>query len=151
MGGIEVFDQMVSYYKTKVRTRRWQTRVYFHFLNSIVVNAHILYEQCKLPVREDECYSLLSFLQSVIDGWATPQVLVQEKANGKYSKAKARVFRPGVHTPLYKNRNETRGWCKICKKHIPTYCQECDVAVCFGDGSSPNSCWTKYLTLLVAL
>ena len=154
MGGTDLFDQMVSYYKTKVRTRRWQTRIYFHFLNSMVVNAHILYKQCKLPVRGDDCYSLLSFLQNVIDGWATPQVLVQEKDNGKYSKAKARVFRPGVHTPLYKHRkgtSETRGWCKICKKHIPTYCQECDVAVCFGDGSTPNSCWTKYHTSLVAL
>ena len=154
MGGTDLFDQMVSYYKTRVRTRRWQTRIYFHFLNAMVVNAHILYKQVKTPVRGDDNFTLLSFMLSLISGWATPQLLVQQKVDGKYSKAKVRVYHQGVHTPVFKARvknSETRKWCKCCKKHIASFCMECDVALCFGDGEGTESCWSKFHSSLVPL
>jgi hypothetical protein len=154
MGGTDLFDQMVSYYKTRVRTRRWQTRIYFHFLNAMVVNAHILYKEVKKPERGDESFSLLSFMQNAINGWATPQVLVQDKSKGKYSTAKLRVFHQGVHSPVWKRRkgtSESRARCRHCKTHVPTYCQECNVALCFGDGIEPDSCWQQFHSSLVPL
>jgi hypothetical protein len=79
MGGTDLMDQLISYYKTKIRTRRWQTRVIFHFLNAMVVNAHILYKLRFNLNRGDKGYTFLDFMIFVIEDWGTPQVIVQER------------------------------------------------------------------------
>ena len=41
MGGTDSFDQFLTYFRTIVMTKRWQTRIFTHFLMAGVVNAHI--------------------------------------------------------------------------------------------------------------
>ena len=156
MGGTDLMDQMISYYKTKIRTRRWQTRIYFHFLNAMVVNAHILFKSHFQLEREDDNFTLLSFMTALIGEWATPQIPVQESAGGRFGKGQTRVFRTGVHTPMCLSRDrdadgyerDIRRACKSCSKKVASKCQECDVFVCFGDGIN-TSCCEKFHSHLV--
>ena len=41
MSGTDSFDQFLTYFRTIVMTKRWQTRIFTHFLMAGVVNAHI--------------------------------------------------------------------------------------------------------------
>lgn len=43
MGGVDQNDQKKSYYAINRRSRRWWLRIFFHFLDVAVVNAHCLY------------------------------------------------------------------------------------------------------------
>ena len=43
MGGVEQNDQMKSYYAINRRSRRWWLRLFWHFLDIAMVNAHCLY------------------------------------------------------------------------------------------------------------
>ena len=61
----------------------------------------------------------------------------------------------GLHCPVKKanvvysdwTRNEGRQRCKMCKSRVNTYCEQCDVALCFGDYENPDkSCFKKYHT-----
>ncbi|KAL3229423.1 hypothetical protein MRX96_023606 [Rhipicephalus microplus] len=49
MGGVDLADRYVSYYRTKIRTKKWTIRVFSHFLDLAVENAWIEYRNdCKL-------------------------------------------------------------------------------------------------------
>lgn len=49
MGGVDLADRYVSYYRTKIRTKKWTIRVFAHFLDLAVANAWIEYRNdCKL-------------------------------------------------------------------------------------------------------
>ncbi|XP_049268932.1 piggyBac transposable element-derived protein 2-like [Rhipicephalus sanguineus] len=49
MGGVDLADRYVSYYRTKIRTKKWTIRVFAHFLDPAVANAWIEYRNdCKL-------------------------------------------------------------------------------------------------------
>jgi hypothetical protein len=47
MDGTDKFDQWTSYYDDRFRSTTWQLRIYFHFLQASVVNAHILFNLSK--------------------------------------------------------------------------------------------------------
>ena len=44
MGGTDSFDQLLSYYRTMIKTKRWQTHIFTHFLMLAAVNARILFK-----------------------------------------------------------------------------------------------------------
>ena len=41
MCGTDSFNQFLTYFRKIVMTKRWQTRIFTHFLMAGVVNAHI--------------------------------------------------------------------------------------------------------------
>jgi len=118
--------------------------------------SHILFKSHFQLQRCDDNFTLLSFVSALIGAWATPQILVRESAGGRFVKGQTRVFRTGVHTPIFLtrdrdangNQGDSRQACKSCKTKVASKCQECDVFVCFGDGKE-TSCWEKYHSHLV--
>ena len=145
MNGTDRFDQQLSYYESTIKTLRWQPRIFTHFVSAAAVNAHILYKTSKNLRRGDKGYSLLKFLDMLIDDLA--------KAHREEKKGKSAASRyVGLHCPVKKTnfvysdgtRNEGRQLCEICDKRVNTYCEQCDVALCFGDYENPNeSCFKK--------
>ena len=67
MGGTDVFDQRLSYYRPKFKSKKWMSRIFTHFLNASAINAYILY---KLATKQHSKYSLLKFLVELIQEMA---------------------------------------------------------------------------------
>jgi hypothetical protein len=68
MGGVDQCDQKLAYYKTSVRTKKWPTKMLFHFLYVGLHNAHVLMREKKELVNEkDDGFTLLSFLDMLCD------------------------------------------------------------------------------------
>ena len=42
MGGFDRADQMISFYRNKLRGRKWYKKIVFHFIDDYVANAWVL-------------------------------------------------------------------------------------------------------------
>ena len=138
MGGTDSFDQLLSYYRTTIKTKRWQTRIFTHFLMCAVVNAHILYRlgggvEMKEGglVRYDPGYDLLDFITMLIDQLVSP---FKPSATKKQEDTEDFIHYTGLHEPLYcVNTRETGGqidnrrYCACCRKRVRTFCVDCKV------------------------
>ncbi len=59
MGGTDNFDQKISYYRSTLKSVKWQKKIYSHFITCSLINAHILYKEDNKLTRKDKCYSLI--------------------------------------------------------------------------------------------
>ena len=148
MGGTDQFDQMLSYYKTTIKTKRWQTRIFTHFLMCAVVNASILFRLDNDLEKSDPGGDLLSFINLLIDQLATSREERLEALGAEDTRQKRYV---GVHCPSIckgtKDFYTLRRVCKECKKRVNTYCKTCDVPLCFHDALGDYvCCFEKYHT-----
>ena len=153
MGGTDQFDQMLSYYKTTVKTKKWQTRVFTHFLMCSVVNSSILYRLEQGTVRGQKGHDLLSFVDMLIDELVTP-LSAQKEARSAEDAVDVRFV--GVHSPALclgvtvqvgktLVRPNVRAPCKVCSKRTNQYCKTCKVALCFaGDCDDDDSCFEAW-------
>jgi len=125
-GGTDYFDQLCSYYRTTVKTKVWQTRIFTHFLMVAAVNAHILYKLQNNLKRGDKDFELLDFLGTLVDQLCTPRPVKIPKDNEH-----PRRFNGKMHLPmLYKNARsqdgkpiENRRPCmNKCGKRTGEYC-----------------------------
>ena len=46
MGGVDLLDSLIGFYRTRIRSRKWYHRVFFHLMDLTVVNAWLLYRRC---------------------------------------------------------------------------------------------------------
>lgn len=51
MGGVDVFNQLMEYYRTFFKTRKWTWKVILHFIDFAVVNSHLLYIKTQKPIK----------------------------------------------------------------------------------------------------
>lgn len=62
MGGVDLVDRMMSYYRMSVRTRKWTIRMLMHFTDLALANSWLLYRQdnteCGTPKR-----NIMQFLE----------------------------------------------------------------------------------------
>ena len=52
MGGVDLSDQMISYYSFSHRSVKWWKHVFFHLIDTTIVNAYILYSQSTQSSRK---------------------------------------------------------------------------------------------------
>ena len=52
MGGVDLSNQMISYYSFSHRSVKWWKRVFFHLIDTTIVNAYILYSQSTQSSRK---------------------------------------------------------------------------------------------------
>ena len=45
MGGVDLLDSVLGYYRNKIRSRKWHHRIFFHFLDMTAVNGWILWRR----------------------------------------------------------------------------------------------------------
>lgn len=149
MGGTDQFDQMLAYYRTTIVTKRWQTRIFTHFLLVAVVNASILYRLDKGLTRGQPGYDLLSFIDLLIDELATTTEQRKEAQNIADDELQKRYC--GLHVPVVSPKNEAgntiRQLCRVCQARGSQFCQQCDVCLCMSSSfDGPVSCFEEFHT-----
>jgi hypothetical protein len=45
MGGVDLLDSLIGLYRTKIKSKKWYLRVFFHLLDMMIVNAWLLYRK----------------------------------------------------------------------------------------------------------
>nr|XP_054750234.1 piggyBac transposable element-derived protein 4-like [Lytechinus pictus] len=141
MGGVDKADQLIQYYLHQHRSLKWWKRIFFHLLETTLVNAHIIYKSYDHPKLD-----LLQFRVKVIKaffGWPRAQ---HGRRGSREGPAIARLT-PGAH---FLKRVESRPDCVVCsnryirggRKQTQFVCKSCDKAMC------PTECFERFHTLV---
>ena len=62
MGGVDLIDRMMSYYRMSARTKKWTLRMLMHFTDLALANSWLLYRK-DLAVRGTPKKSIMQFLE----------------------------------------------------------------------------------------
>lgn len=174
MGGTDADDQMLSYYRPRVKTISHAPRIFVHLLSSSLVNAYIIFVE-RNNLRRGH-YRYLDFLNAIIDQWSKPwldrlirgeaQLLHQPRPRRRSAWSQDRSRLHGRHDPIITheptlehrgqhyiptNRNLLRGNCLVCTTRTNTKCSQCGVWLCCRrtvlqvEINDPN-CWVKFHT-----
>jgi hypothetical protein len=156
MGGTDLVDQLSTYYDDRMRTYKWQIRIYNHFLRISAINAHVLYYK-----SQGAKTTLLSFITAVATEWCgvasveTPNSPPAEESLVSpgptyFSKAAWVAHRErrctGKHTPLAVSTAkecDQRGYCKVCNAKACFKCRQCNVYLHIG-GADERGCWERF-------
>ena len=157
MGGTDRHDQLTSYYTTTVNTKRWQTKILFHFLHTSVVNAHILYKMEHEITRGMPNYRLLDFIQSICGAWKVARADQDRHSAHLTAEKYSYAVKVGSHTPYYfhsyrdpvtnKQTNYRRKCVECNKEGIQMGCMQCNRALCMAankDDDPESTCWGKF-------
>ncbi|XP_059052342.1 piggyBac transposable element-derived protein 3-like [Achroia grisella] len=100
MGGVDVLDQSMEYYRTYMKTRKWTLKVILHFMDLAVVNAWRLYRCDSLAkgIPKNRIQDLLAFRFEIAETFmntpdrdrlqSTPLVELQVNLSSRYRPAK---------------------------------------------------------------
>ncbi|XP_037803051.1 piggyBac transposable element-derived protein 2-like [Penaeus monodon] len=163
MGGVDLHDQLLSYYRMSFRSKRYYMRLVFHMIDITVINCWLLYrraaDKADIPMRKQNSLSHFKLRLSkslMIAGKqmnpakrGRPSSVVKafkdRKMKGKATKPipEENVRLDGVdHLPDYA---EVRGTCKMpgCTARVLVFCHKCNVHLCF---ERSRNCFKKFHT-----
>ena len=46
MGGVDLLDSLLGYYRNKIRSKKWYHQIFFHLLDMSIITAWILWQKC---------------------------------------------------------------------------------------------------------
>lgn len=159
MGGVDLMNQMVAYYRIFVRSKKWTLRVISHFIDFAIVNSWIEYKMdCeRSQILKKERMDLLAFRMKLADQLVrTPttarrstRLAPDDQADSKktvrdkeYRTDKRVRYDDQGHYPEY---SKTRLRCKLetCNLKSQMVCRKCKVHLCLNRN---NNCFTAYHT-----
>ncbi|XP_031586314.2 piggyBac transposable element-derived protein 3 [Oreochromis aureus] len=161
MGGVDLVDRMMSYYRMSGRTKKWTLRMLMHFMDQALANSWLLYRK-DLTVRGTSKKDIMQFLEFRMGVAMTlaqyandssdfsaqeddPDVLVQGKR--RPVKAVPHVsFRrkANAHLPeVAKLKNAARCRAKGCSGKTRVQCVTCKVLLCL---QADHNCYTAFHT-----
>ncbi|CAK1578319.1 unnamed protein product [Parnassius mnemosyne] len=167
MGGVDVLDQQMEYYRTFIKTKKWTLKVLIHFLDLAIVNSWRLYRNdCmanKLSRRE--ILPLLDFRMNIADGLSslparnrpsTSNIENEPPLDENESPLPKRQYRPAnkpseskwydgyEHFPVFDEIKAPR-MCRYenCTSRTKVRCTKCDTYLCIARG---KECFKSYHT-----
>ncbi|XP_053285394.1 piggyBac transposable element-derived protein 4-like [Pleuronectes platessa] len=136
MGGVDLSDALIGYYKVLHKTMRWYKTFFYHFMDIGIVNAFLLQKDLargrgKLPMAQK----------------TFRETLIMELAEAG-SPTTARTVPPPApftthHRMVYISGHSTNGRlkCRLCHAKTPTKCPACDVSLCFLPSRDCYNAW----------
>lgn len=158
MGGTDLGDQKLSYYRSKLRSISWIPRILTHFLHISVVNAHILYTSCDpqnatmflFDFQKSLIMSMgATFIEEINQDEPTIQSLLQLGPNNRQlATLSGDLTRLGCHGPPVTTRFNIdnpawrdRGHCILCRKCVDVQCARCRKYLCIDFDGHNRTCW----------
>lgn len=157
MGGVDLMNQMISYYRISIRSKKWTLRMITHFIDFAIVNSWIEYKiDCaKAEVPKRQVMDLLAFRMRLANQLVYNQTAVRGTARttGEESQPKAaRAQQKEPRTDLcvrfdnhghYPECSNERLRCKLeaCNLKSTVLCEKCKVHLCFNKN---KNCFRAY-------
>ncbi|XP_052737981.1 piggyBac transposable element-derived protein 3-like [Bicyclus anynana] len=106
MGGVDILDQSMEYYRTFIKTRKWTLKVILHFIDLAVCNAWRLYkiECAATQIQSNKIMDLMEFRMQVADGLTNSPVRQRRSASSDDDQNEVENLVP--NTPKYKRSNQ---------------------------------------------
>lgn len=161
MGGVDVCDQLVEYYRISIKTKKWTLKVSLHMPDLSLVNAWMEYrEACRRNgMKRRETMELLEFHLAIGEALcASPKRCRSDDGEARglpdtHVDKAVRVARiPGVdkrldgfdHIPMVDPIKNAR-CCTLpgCLSRSQTHCTKCDVYLCL---TSERNCFKTFHT-----
>lgn len=161
MGGVDLMNQMISYYRISIRSKKWTLRMITHFIDFSIVQSWIEYKNdCKRSeVPQRQVMDLLAFRMSLANQLVYPQSAAKrvaritldeihsknenvEKPRESRKTDESTRFDGLDHFPEY---SENRIRCKrtSCTSKTQVYCPKCNVHLCL---KLNQNCYRAYHT-----
>lgn len=163
MGGVDLLDQLISYYRVFIRSRKWTLRVIFHFMDFVVCASWLEYrrDHRNANIPKNNIKDLLKFRMELVDtlikvGNPTRQLKRGRPKNTSFdelsekSQATLRENRPCKdirldkidHLPEHDQRSQqTRCKNNTCKGRTFFRCVKCNVHLCI---TKNNNCFAEF-------
>lgn len=160
MGGVDLMNQMISYYRIFIRSKKWTLRMITHFIDFSIVQSWIEYKiDCsKSEIPKRQVMDLLAFRMRLAEQLVyfqtttkrTTRITLDEVRTKHVRDDKTRESRTEEsirydehgHLPKY---SENRLRCKLesCNAKSQLFCSKCDVHLCLNKN---NNCFFEYHT-----
>lgn len=163
MGGVDKLDQMLSYYRIFIKSKKWTLRMITHGIDLAIANSWLEYkrdvEKSRIPPKDQ--MDLLKFRNCISDHLINVGQIMKKKRGrpsfeelqdvGKKSRQNEQV-RPSKavrtdaidHLPdVDKNKEATRCKNKDCKGKTHVFCTKCQVHLCL---LSYRNCFVAFHT-----
>lgn len=153
MGGVDLLDSILGYYRIKIRSKKWYHRIFFHLIDMITVNAWLLWRRntgkemqlkyfkaqvadclckegnCIIRKRGRSSMNVEAELKNKTKKHAAAALPIEEVRHDRHD-----------HMPLWM---ETRQRCKFpkCSGFTFIYCAKCQVALCFNKN---KDCFNRF-------
>ncbi|KAK3892961.1 hypothetical protein Pcinc_003140 [Petrolisthes cinctipes] len=162
MGGVDLLDGLVAYYRTKLRSKKYYMRFFFHFLDMVTVNGWLLYRRDgnSLEISSKKLMDGLAFRSEVAEGLIkckkdftrkrvrkrsseVEKNIIAKKRNGRVAPTPTKDIRMDSvgHWGLPSDRQR----CKFpgCKSKATITCAKCKVHLCL---NKKSNCFLSFHT-----
>lgn len=160
MGGVDILDQSIEYYRTFMKTKKWTLKVLLHFFDLAVANAWRLYklQSAAAAIPKNKVKDLLEFRMQVADALVNtptrkrrlsdiePNENIAPNPPTKYRRANLpsenKRFDGYDHLPCF-DEIESPRCCRMerCQSRSKIRCEKCDVYLCL---SRKQNCFARY-------
>lgn len=160
MGGVDLFDQMMSYYRVFLKSKKWPLRVIFHLIDFAVLQSYYEYKTRISPNPEIEVMPYLDYrfrlAKTLIYASKTIQkkkgrpssanidenIAEPKKAKPEFQPLQEIRFDHTDHLPLH-DQKKLSGRCKFpgCSGKSHIICSKCKVHLCM---NANNNCFYQY-------
>lgn len=164
MGGVDVHDQLVSFYRIFIKSRKWTLRLVAHSFDMASVNSWLEYKRDALHhnTQRNDTADLLEFKERLAKTLITigkTQTFTPTRKRGRPSNSPSPVPEPAAkrlktkprcvdshpyietitdglnHMPTFDDKeNSTRCKYGSCKFKTKVYCTKCNIHLCFLPG-----------------
>ena len=159
MGGVDLCDRMISYYRMKTRTKKWTIRTMTHFFDLAVVNSWILYCRDKkiLKVPRKDILQFLQFKLQIAQAYLAAtddcddvHISEDDSEEGPSAKRRRSVEVPAIpqrtsaakHLPEMTDvKNSMRCRMPSCNSKSKVRCIACNVFLCM---TCDRNCFLKF-------
>ncbi|GAA6217476.1 piggyBac transposable element-derived protein 3-like [Lates japonicus] len=137
MGGVDLVDRMLSFYRMASRTQKWTVRAVFHFFDLAITNSWLQYKSdCQFLGKKP-----LKFLDFEL---LLGEELITRAQAGKMQPNAALRHYGAIHLPeMVDETHASRCRRSGCKSKIYVMCTKCKVFLCV---SKKGNCFLKYHT-----